>query len=92
MRGLLVAPGSLCLGNPAAFVAQLKDLYRDLQRFDRAGCELVPPSMLPASYLTTFPSLTLPTLTDVDSAGPRIYQLIDSADPTKGITSGSSSK
>ena len=87
--GLSVAPGSLCLGNPAAFVAQLKDVYRDLQRFNRAGCELVPPSMLSACYLSTFPSLTAPTLDDVDASGHRIYQFIDPTDSAKGITSGS---
>ena len=37
-----VAEGSLVMRKPSAFVANLKPLYRDLKRFGRAGCELIP--------------------------------------------------
>ena len=53
-----VAEGSLVMRKPSAFVASLKPLYRDLKRFGRAGCELIPPELLPADYLNTFPSTT----------------------------------
>ena len=84
-----VAEGSFVLGNPSAFVACLKAFYRDLQRFMRAGCELVPSNMLPPDYLDTFPSLKDPTRDDKNAQGHRLYQFIDSADPDKGLTSAS---
>ena len=80
-----VAEGSLVMRNPSAFVANLKPLYRDLKRFGRAGCELIPPELLPADYLNTFPSITPPVWDDVDAQGRRIYQLLDSSDPSKGL-------
>jgi len=81
-----VAAGSLVMRKPSAFVAHLKPLYRDLKRFGRAGCELIPPEFLPVDYLTTFPSITPPAWDDVDTQGRRIYQLLDSSDPSKGLS------
>jgi hypothetical protein len=82
-----VKPGSLPFGNSVLFLSFLDPLYRDLRTlFGKAGFDLVPVELQSVKAKLMFPDLVLPSSADLNPDGRRKYQLLDAADPIKGLT------
>ena len=84
-----IAPGSLEVGNPSAYVAKRPALFRDLLQFGRVALEVLPYVLKTPELMAAYPPLSAPTWDDVDESGNAIYTWRDPADRSTGLTHAS---